>query len=98
MDLSSQNGSVVFKKAAAHSLTTVDAGRHFGTLFTDLWKTSQCLSHEVLHRKLHVHGFSLATLNMVHSYVTNRIQRAKVIPITAHERRPRLGSTTFVFE
>ena len=56
----------------------VDNGRAFGLLLTDLSKTFDCLSHELLLEKLHAYGFSFAALRLIHSYLTNRKQRTKV--------------------
>ena len=44
----------------------------------DLSKAFDCLSHEPLPAKLHDYGFSIVTLRLIHSYVTNRKQRTKV--------------------
>ena len=56
----------------------VNNGKAFALLLTDLSKTSDCLSHELLLAKLHAYGFSFAALRLIHSYLTNRKQRTKV--------------------
>ena len=56
----------------------VDNGKVFGILLTDLSKTFDCLSHELLLAKLHAYGFSLSALRLIHSYLTNRKQRTKI--------------------
>ena len=50
----------------------------FGALPTDLSKAFDCLDHELLIAKLNAHGFSLTALKLVHNYLSNRKQRAKV--------------------
>ena len=57
----------------------VDKVKSFGALLTDLSKefdTKIRLSHELLLAKLH--GFSIAALRLIHSYLTNRWQRTKI--------------------
>ena len=50
----------------------------FGALPTDLSKAFDCLDDELLIAKLNAHGFSLTALKLVHNYLSNRKQRAKV--------------------
>ena len=59
-------------------ISSVDKGSSFGALLTDLSKAFDCLSHEHLIAKLHVYGFSLNVLRLVHSYLTNRKQITKI--------------------
>ena len=42
--------------------STVDDNKVFGAALTDLVKTFDCLSHELLLAKLNEYGFSMATL------------------------------------
>ena len=56
----------------------VDIGKTFGLLRTDLSKTFDCLSHELLLGKLHAYGFSFVALRVIHSSLTNRKQRTKI--------------------
>ena len=46
---------------------SVDNGGAFGTLFTDLSKAFNCLSHELLIAKLDAYGFDKDTLKLVNS-------------------------------
>ena len=56
----------------------VDNGKLYELLLTDLSKTLDCLSHELLITKLHAFGFSFAALRLLHSCLTNRKQRTKI--------------------
>ena len=58
--------------------SAVDKGKYFGALLTDLSKAVDCISYELILAKLHVYGFSLRALRLIHSYLTNRKQRTKV--------------------
>ena len=58
--------------------TAVNKRKAFGELFTDLSKAFDCLSHDLLFAKLHADGFIISALTLIHSYLTNRKQRAKV--------------------
>ena len=60
------------------NLKKIQKGKSFGPLLTDLSKAFDCLSHELLLAKLHAYGFSIATLRLIHSYLTNRKQGTKV--------------------
>ena len=44
----------------------------------DLSKAYDCIPHDLLLAKLEACGFSLETLNLMNSYLTNRLQRVKV--------------------
>ena len=50
----------------------------FGAVLTDLSKAFDCLDHELLIAKLNAYGFSLTALKLVHSYLSNKKQRAKI--------------------
>ena len=50
----------------------------FDTLLTDLLKAFGCLDHELLIAKLNAYGFCLTALKLVHNYLLNRKQRAKI--------------------
>ena len=47
-------------------------------IVSDLSRPFDCLSHELVLAKLHAYGFSIAALRLIHSYLTNRMQRTKV--------------------
>ena len=46
----------------------------------DSSKTLNTLNHDLLIDKLHLYGFDVKTLKLLHSYLTKRWQRAKVNP------------------
>ena len=58
--------------------STVDKGKYFDAILTDLSKAFDCISHELIPASLHVYGFSLRALRLIHSYLTNRKQRTRV--------------------
>ena len=47
---------------------SVDGGKNFGVLLTDLSKTFDCLDHELLIAKLNAYGFSLPALRLINDY------------------------------
>ena len=55
--------------------SAVDKVKIFGILITDLSKAFDCLSHELIIAKLSAYGFSLPTLKLMQSYLTERKQR-----------------------
>ena len=42
-------------------------------------KAFDCINHELLLAKLHAYGFSLESLTLIQSYLSNWIQRVKII-------------------
>ena len=46
----------------------------------DSSKALNTLNHDLLIAKLHLYGFDVKTLKLLHSYLTKRWQRAKVNP------------------
>ena len=57
---------------------SVDKGKSFGALLTDLSKPIGCLNHELLTAKLNPFGFTLLPLRLLHDYLSNRKQRTKI--------------------
>ena len=57
----------------------VDKGKVFGALLTDLSKAFDCLPHELIIAKLNACGFNLPALKLMHSYLSHRKQRTKII-------------------
>ena len=57
---------------------SVDKGKSFGALLTDLSKAFDCLNHELLTVKLNAYGFTLPALRLIHDYLSNRKQKAKI--------------------
>ena len=58
--------------------SSVDKGKVFGVLLTDLSKAFDCLSHELIIPKLNAYGFSLSALKLMQSYLSERKQRTKI--------------------
>ena len=57
---------------------SVDEGKVFGALLTDLSKAFDCLDHELLIAKLNAYGFSLSVLRLINDYLSNRRQRTRI--------------------
>ena len=56
----------------------LDSGGNFGALLTDLSKTFNCLSYDLLLAKLYAYGLDIPSLKLLHSYLTKRRKRAKI--------------------
>ena len=56
----------------------LDRSDKVGMVLMDLSKAYDCISHDLLLAKLEVYGFSLESLNLMNSYLTNRLQRFKI--------------------
>ena len=57
---------------------SVDSGRVFGALMTDLSKVFDCLHHELLIAKLDAYGFDIKSVKLIKQYLSRRKQRVKV--------------------
>ena len=55
-----------------------------GLLLTDLSKAFDCIDHELLIAKLHAYGFNIKSLELIHSYLYDRIQRVKINSSFSH--------------
>ena len=58
--------------------SATDKGKSIGALLSNLSKAFDCLPRELLIAKLHAYRFSLASLRLVHGYLSNRKQRTKL--------------------
>ena len=56
----------------------LDQGNECGALLTDLSKAFDCLPHDLIVAKLHAYGFSIDSLKLINSYLTERKQRVKI--------------------
>ena len=50
----------------------------FTAVFTDLKKSFDCISHELLIAKLNAYEFEIKSLNFILAYFTNRKQKTKI--------------------
>ena len=57
---------------------SVDEGKFFGALLTDLSKAFDCLDHELLIAKVSAYGFRLPALRLINDYLSNRRQRTRI--------------------
>ena len=57
---------------------SVDNGKVFGSLLTDLSKAFDCLPHDLFIAKLQAYGFDNKALRLVKDYLSNRKQRTKI--------------------
>ena len=57
---------------------SLDRGKSFGTLVSDLSKAFDCLNHKLLTAKLNAYRFTLPALRLIHDYLSNRKQRTKI--------------------
>ena len=57
---------------------SLDKGGKCGVLLTDLSKAFDCLLHDLLIAKLHAYGFDYLSLKLIHTYLTDRLQRVRV--------------------
>ena len=57
----------------------------------DLSKAYDCIPHDLLLAKLEAYGFSLDSLNLLHSYLTNRLQRVNINGTYSNWRQVKSG-------
>ena len=57
---------------------SMDKGKFFGALLTDLSKVFDCLPHDLLAAKLSAYGFDNNSTKFLFDYLTNRKQRTKI--------------------
>ena len=57
---------------------SIDKGKTFDTLLTDLLKAFHCLDHDLLISKLNAYRFTLPALKLVQNILSNRKQRTKM--------------------
>ena len=57
--------------------SSVDKGRDFDVLLTNLPKAFEFLDHELPIAKLDAYGFSLLAVILIHDYLSNRKQRTR---------------------
>ena len=55
-----------------------------GLLITDLSKVFDCIDHKLLIAELHAYGFNIKSLELIHSYLYERIQRVKINSSFSH--------------
>ena len=57
---------------------SLDSGKTFGAVLTDLSETFDCLDNELPIAKLNAYRFSLPAFRLIHDYVSHRKQRTRV--------------------
>ena len=57
---------------------SMDKGKFFGAILTDLSKAFDCLPHDLLAAKLSAYGFDNNSTKFLFDYLTNRKQRTKI--------------------
>ena len=62
----------------------LDKRRFPGLLLTDLSKAFDCIDVELLIAKLHAYGFNIKSLDVIHSYLYDRIQKVKINSSFSH--------------
>ena len=60
---------------------SLDKSHVVGTVLLDLSKAFDSLSHDLLLAKLAAYGFDKASLRLLHSYLSNRMQRTKITSV-----------------
>ena len=66
---------------------SIDKGKVFGALLTDLSKAFDCLPHELIIAKLNAYGFNLPALKLMHSYLSHRKQSLRSTMHIVHGRK-----------
>ena len=61
-----------------HWKKALDQGNEYGALLTDLSKAFDYLPHNLIVPKLHACGFSIESLKLINSYLTESEQRVKI--------------------
>ena len=61
-----------------NSKKTLNLRKEYGALLTDLSKAFDCLPHDLIVAKLHAYDFSIESLKLINSYLTERKQRVKI--------------------
>ena len=56
---------------------SLDRSNQCGTLFTDLSKAFDCLSHDLLIAKFDSYNFDYSSLKLIQNYLSNKFQRVK---------------------
>ena len=69
----------------------LDRSGKVGMVLMDLSKAYDCILHDLLLAKLEAYGFSLESLNLMKSYLTNRLQRIKVNGTYSSWQQVKLG-------
>ena len=52
---------------------SLDSGKTFTALLTDLFKAFDCLPLKLIIGKLNAYGFSLSSSKLIHSYSSNQV-------------------------
>ena len=64
--------------AMLENCSGTNMGSECGALLTDLSKAFDCLPHDLTVAKLHAYGFSIESLKLINSYLTESKQRVEI--------------------
>nr|CAI5846074.1 unnamed protein product [Callosobruchus analis] len=65
--------------------------QYTAVLFCDLTKAFDCVSHNILLRKLHYYNFSPDSIELIRSYLKNRSQIVRIAGVASEERVLNIG-------
>ena len=68
-----------------------ESGEHTGTVFCDLSKAFDCVSHELLIKKLSYYNFDPRSIAFLRSYLNNRVQRVVVDGVASAAKKMDIG-------
>ena len=70
---------------------SLDQGGAYGTLLIDLWKSFDCLPHELIIAKLYAYKVDMPSLKLINSYVSKRRQSIEINDVYSSWSEIRFG-------